>query len=464
MDNKEHNHTKNLLEMAEDIKNRHVSVLNVVKELFEKIETVDKKLNSFITVNTNALETAKKMDEELAAGTIRGPLHGVPIGLKDIIETKGIKTTMGSDIYKDYIPEKNSTVVKKLEEAGAIIIGKLNTHQFAYGPTGDRSYFGPARNPYNTDKMTGGSSSGSGAAVSAGLCYGALGTDTGGSVRIPSAFCGIVGMKPTYGTISKQGVYPLSWHLDHVGPMTRRIKDNAYLLNVLSGYDNQDLDAVPREQEDFSRFIGEDVNDFSIGVPKQFYFEGLDKEIEKVMDSTIDKYRELGVNVKSVELPDMETITKAHKVILRNDAFAVHEENLNNFPNAWDDELKERLYTALEDKGHDYARAIRVRKLSKVIFNQALENVDAILTPTMSIMPPKINGRYLNGEMNDNNHIRWTITKLTSPTDLNGFPSLTMPCGFSTDGMPIGAQLIGKEFNEAKIYQLGYALEQALNL
>lgn len=456
--------SRSISELAEDIKNQKVTVVEIVNGILQRIDAVDKHLNAFITINPKALELAEKADKEIAGGKYRGPLHGIPIGLKDIIDAKNIKTTMGSEIFKDNIPNEDATVVKQLNESGAIIIGKLNTHQIAYGPTGDRSYYGPVRNPYNLSKMTGGSSSGSGAAVAAFLSYGALGTDTSGSVRIPASFCGIVGMKPTYGTISKHGVNPLSWTLDHVGPMTRTIKDNAILMNVLQGDDKRDPDTITRKNEDYTRFIGKSIHEIKIGVPQQFYFDNANEEIKIAFNNTIAHLEELGAEINNVNLPNMEEFSDAQKTILRSEAYATHEKNIHDFPDLWDHEVKERLMTAIQDKGFEYASALRLRHLAKKAFNKASSNVDALITPAMSILPPNINERYLSDDKSDDNHIRWSIIKLTAPTNLNGFPSLTLPCSFSSDGMPIGIQLIGKELEEAKLYQIGYALEQKLSL
>lgn len=455
----------NLIEVANSIKNKEISPVELVVGLLDRIERVDPKLNSFITINRKeAINTAKEREEEISRGEYRGPLHGIPIGLKDIFDTKGLKTTVGSKIYENNIPNEDAPVVTQLKTAGAIIIGKLNTHQFAYGPTGDRSYYGPVANPHNIKKMTGGSSSGSAAAVSAYLCYGALGTDTGGSVRIPASFCGIVGMKPTYGSVSKRGIHPLSWVLDHVGPMTRTVTDNAVLLNAISAYDTEDPDAINRKPEDFTKLIGENISNITIGVPTNFFFENLDEEVDKLVQQSIKLFEKLGANIAPINFANIDRISQAHKVILCSDAYAIHEKNLIDFPDYWDEEVKERLLTALDIKGFEYANAIRMRQLAKKEFDQALEKVDTILTPTVTILPPEVNGRYIGNRKGEEQHIRWTITKLTSPTDLNGFPSLTLPCGYSSKDMPVGVQLIGKEYEEAKLYQIGYALEQALSL
>ncbi|WP_152658594.1 amidase [Oceanobacillus sp. CFH 90083] len=447
------------------IKEKKISPAEIALQLLERIDTVDSVINSFITVNReDVLEQAKQAEQEIEAGEYKGPLHGIPIGLKDLIYTKNLKTTMGSEIFKDYLPEYNATVVDKLKEAGAIIIGKLNTHQFAYGPTGDRSYFGPVRNPHDIKKMTGGSSSGSAAAVSACLCYGSLGTDTGGSVRIPASFCGVVGMKPTYGRISNHGVFPLSSTLDHVGPLTRTVKDNALLLNALVDYASMDLNLTQNGQEDFLRDIGKGIESMKIGVPASFYFEDMNADVREVMDETIEVLKHMGAIVSDIYLPNIKNFSEAYKVILSSEAYAVHEQNLSDFPDKWDDEVKERLLTALDTKGFEYVQALQTRQFAKEEFNQVLEEVDIILTPTLPILPPNINERHVDIEKYAGQHIRWSIIKLTSPTNLNGFPSISVPCGFSADGLPVGIQFIGKEYDEATLYRVGYALETELAL
>lgn len=455
----------NIHQVSKKIKNGEISPVELIKSLFTRIDEVDSTLNTYITINhEQVLREAKEIEKEIKQGNYKGPLHGIPIGVKDNIYTKGIKTTMGSEIYKDFIPEDDAFVIDILKRGGAIIIGKHNTHQFTYGPTGDRSHAGPVRNPYDIKKMSGGSSSGSAASVAAYLCYGALGTDTSGSVRIPASFCGIVGMKPTFGSISSSGVYPLSWTLDHVGPMTRSVTDNALLLNATVAHDTKDPKSIKRDHEDYTRLLGKKIQGKKIGIPTTFYYEGVQEEIISAIEKVINVFVKLGAQITHVNLPHIERILEAQRVILRTEAYATHEENLREYPDLWDKEVKERLLTALDTKGFEYAKALQNREFAKQEFNHILKECDILITPTMSIMPPEVGGRYATNSQSDEDHIRWTITKLTSPTNLNGFPSLTIPCDFSKQGLPIGVQLIGKEFDEASLYQFGYALEQELSL
>ncbi len=457
--------TYDIKTVADKIQKGEISPVDLVEHVLTRIQEVDPLLNSFITVDREgALQQAAERENEIQQGIYRGPLHGIPIGLKDNIDKSGLVTTAGSKIFANNKPKTNASLVNSLQEAGAIIIGKQNLHQFAYGPTGDRSSHGPVKNPYNLEKMTGGSSSGSAASVAACLCYGSIGTDTGGSIRIPASFCGIVGMKPTYGRVSKRGVYPLSWTLDHAGPMTRTVTDNALLLNVLVENDAEDPDAIFKDSEDFTRLMGHDVKGKKIGIPDHFYFDNLDEEVRQVIQETIQHFEQLGAEIIPVTLPNMGDVSEAHKIILRSDAYALHEKNLAEFPEDWDDEVKERLLTALDTSGADYAKAVQVKKKTEQQFAPIWEKVDVLLTPTMPILPPATNERYVGDQKKESQHIRWTITKLTAPTNLTGFPSLSVPCGYSTEGLPIGVQLIGPNFDEAILYQLGGALEQKLGL
>jgi aspartyl-tRNA(Asn)/glutamyl-tRNA(Gln) amidotransferase subunit A len=293
-----------------------------VEILLGRISTVDGELNAFITVlPERAIEEARRAESEIMAGEHRGPLHGVPVALKDVIYTDYARTTMGSAFFEDYVPGYSATVVSKLEEAGAIVIGKTNTHEFAYGATGDRSHFGPTTNPHDPSRVSGGSSSGSGAAVAASLCYGALGSDTAGSVRIPSALCGATGMKPTFGRVSKRGVFPLSLSLDHIGSIARTVEDNAILLRAIAGFDSRDPYSADRPTDDFTRDLRRDVRGGTIGVPANFYFEHVESEVEERVKEAIEIFRSLGARVREVELPCVEKTLKAQRLIFAAESY-----------------------------------------------------------------------------------------------------------------------------------------------
>jgi aspartyl-tRNA(Asn)/glutamyl-tRNA(Gln) amidotransferase subunit A len=452
-----------LTDLARAYSERRLSPVEVVGALLERIEGADGELNSFITVlPERALEEATRAEQEILGGDYRGPLHGVPVGLKDLIYTEGVRTTMGSAFFKDYVPDYSATVVPRLEEAGAIIIGKTNTHEFAYGPTGDRSYFGPTRNPHDPARIPGGSSAGSGAAVAANLLYGSLGSDTGGSIRIPAALCGVVGMKPTFGRVSKHGVFPLSWTLDHVGPLTRTVGDNALLLNALAGYDPNDPYSANSEPEDFARDLDRGVREAEIGIPGDFYFEHVEDEVEKRVREAIEVFRSLGVRVREVEIQHLWETLKAQRLTLAADAYAIHEERLKTDPEKFDEEVRERLLDGERLKAHRYASAQQRKLLAKDEFSRALDEVDVLLTPTLPIAATLIDQRDVDiGGYEE--AVRSAVTRLTGPTNHNGFPSLSIPCGVTASGLPVGMQLIGRPFDEATLYRFGHTYEEVVS-
>ena len=461
---KAENLPRSLVTLSAALRKRRLSPVELVATLLEHIESAEKRLNAFITVlPEKALEAAARVEKEIQSGQYRGSLHGVPIGLKDLIYTAGIRTTMGSAFFEDYVPDYSATCVSRLEEAGAIIIGKTNTHEFAYGPTGDRSYFGPTRNPYDPARIPGGSSGGSGAAVAAGLCYAALGSDTAASVRVPAALCGVVGMKPSFGRVSKSGVFPLAWTLDHVGPLTRTVEDNALLLNALAGYDARDPYAAKRSTEDFTRELQRPVRDGSVGVPGNHYFEHVEGEVEGRVREATEVFRSLGAEVREVELPHLPQALKAQRIVLAAEAYAVHEERLESEPGKFGEEVRERIRDGENLKAYRYARAQQVtRRRSLEEFGHALGEVDVLLTPTVPIAATEIGQREVetNGH---SEHVFSVLTRLTGPTNLNGLPSLSVPCGFTSSGLPIGLQLIGRPFDEATLYRYAHAYEAEVN-
>jgi aspartyl-tRNA(Asn)/glutamyl-tRNA(Gln) amidotransferase subunit A len=453
---------RSLTDLARAFRERRLSPVEVVGALLERIETADKNLNAFITVlPERALEAASRAEEEMVAGRYRGSLHGVPVGLKDLIYTEGVRTTMGSAFFEDYVPDYSATVAVSLGEAGAILIGKTNTHEFAYGPTGDRSYFGPTRNPHDLSRIPGGSSGGSGAAVAANLLYGSLGSDTGGSVRIPSVLCGVVGMKPTFGRVSKHGVLPLSWTLDHVGPLTRTVEDNALLLNTLAGYDPKDPYSTNRLPEDFTRDLRRGVRGGVVVVPQDFYFEHVEEEVGERVREAIEVFRSLGAAVWVVGIPHLWETLRAQRLTLAADAYAIHEERLKSAPERFDEEVRERLLDGERLKAYRYANAQQRKLRSRDEFSEALGQADVLLTPTVPITATLIDQREVNiGGYEES--VRSAVTRLTGPTNLNGFPSLSVPCGLTTSGLPVGMQLIGRPFDETTLYRFGHAYEAAV--
>lgn len=452
-----------LLSLAEDYEKKKVSPVEVVRQTLSEIEKSNPACNAYITVCAEeALAAAQKAEAEIMAGNKRGPLHGVPLAIKDMIFTKEVRTTMGSKVYQSFVPDSDATVVQKCKEAGAILIGKTNTHEFAYGPIGDRSYFGPSRNPHHLEKITGGSSGGSGAAVAANLAYAALGTDTGGSIRIPSAACGIVGMKPTFGLVSKYGVFDLAYTLDHVGPMTRSVRDNAALLTLLAGYDAKDPYSYAGTEEDYMRLLGEDIRGKVIGLPA-FFFQHIEEEVMRAVQQALEVYQSLGAKIREIEITGMDEIAEAQRITIQAEAYAVHEKTMLEHADDLDSEVRERLHSSKEVRGYQYVQVQRQRKRLTQQFNESFGEVDVLLTPTLPILPTNINQReVMIGDHQEG--VRQALLRLTSPTNFTGNPGLSIPCGFSKSGLPIGFQLIGGHGAEAHLYQMGYAYEQATSM
>ncbi len=447
-----------LAALARAYREDRLSPVEVVRVLLGRIEADE--TGAFITVTAErALEDAARAEEELRSGRDKGPLHGVPVGLKDLIYTKGILTTMGSAFFRDYAPDHSATVVQRLEEAGAVSIGKTNTHEFAYGPTGDRSFFGPTRNPHDAARITGGSSGGSGAAVAAGLVYGALGSDTGGSIRIPSALCGVVGMKPTFGRVSKHGVFPLAWSLDHVGPITRTVEDNALMLSVLAGHDPEDPYSANLAEEDFTRDLQREVRGRRIGLPDAFYFEHVEAEVEERVREAAEVFASLGAETREVDIPNLWETLHAQRLTLAVEAYAVHEERLKTEPERFDDQGLERLLRGEGLEAYRYANAQQRRLHSRREFGRILQEVDVLLTPTVPIWATEIGQREtVIGDYEE--AVYSALTRFTGPTNLNGLPSLSVPCGSTASGLPVGMQLIGRQFDEATLYNFGHAYEE----
>ncbi|MDQ0257158.1 aspartyl-tRNA(Asn)/glutamyl-tRNA(Gln) amidotransferase subunit A [Evansella vedderi] len=447
-----------LLTLSESFITKKISPRESVEQCLRNIND-NSIYNAFITIcEEEALEEACCAEEEISKGNIRGPLHGVPVAIKDVIFTDGIRTTMGSKIFEDFVPKFNATVVQKLKDAGAIIIGKTHTHEFAYGPTGDRSLIGPCRNPYNPNKITGGSSGGSAVAVSKDMAYVALGSDTGGSIRIPAAACGVVGMKPTFGLVSKYGVYSTAYTLDHIGPMTKKVKDNAAMLNILAGYDTNDPYSLHKTKEDYTRFIGRSISGKKIALPS-YYFQNIDLEVSKAIEKVIKVYQDLGAFIEEVEIQEIEDIAKYQVITIQAEAHAVHETNIQTRGSEYDEEVFERLQYSKNLPAYQYVIAQQKRMELTNKFNEIFNNVDILLTPTLPILPTDINQReVMIGTHSET--VRSAVLRLTAPTNYTGNPGLSIPCGLSKSGLPIGFQLIGKHGSEAILYQFGAAYQQ----
>ncbi|TDC96110.1 Asp-tRNA(Asn)/Glu-tRNA(Gln) amidotransferase subunit GatA [Nonomuraea deserti] len=430
----------------------------LTRTALDRIDRHDRALNAVVTaVPEQALDAARRIDRDIQAGRDRGVLQGIPVGLKDVIDVRDVTTAMGSAFYQNRVPRQDATLVRRLRRAGAVIVGKLHTQEFAYGATGSDAYTGPGRNPHAQDRVTGGSSSGPAAAVAAGFCLAAVGTDTGGSVRIPAALCGVVGLKPTAGRISRTGVFPLSWTLDQVGPITRSVADNAALLGVLCGFDPQDGGSVRRAAEDFGRHIPAGVEGLRIGLPRP-YFDHLDPDVRRCIEAALNSLQDLGAAVQLVDMPELERIVSIHRTVLSVEAHAVHRQRLDERPELFQEPVRQRLYAAAALPAWSYAEAYRRRRLARTAFDNALTGVDVLAAPTVPVPAPLI-GQVDVTTTGLAETVQSALTRLTGATNLSGHPSLSVPCGRTRTGLPVGMQLIGRFWDEAMLYRVGQAVE-----
>jgi aspartyl-tRNA(Asn)/glutamyl-tRNA(Gln) amidotransferase subunit A len=450
-----------IAEAGEQLRRRTLSPVELTQAYLARIQAEDAAARCYITVlHEQALAAAARAEQEIARGGCRGPLHGIPIALKDLIMTRGIRTTCGSRILKDWVPDADATVAKRLAEAGAILLGKLNMHEFAYGPTGVNPHYGTPANPWAPNRMPGGSSSGSGAAVAAGLCAAALGTDTGGSIRIPASLCGIVGLKQTYGRVSRAGVIPLAWSLDHIGPMTRTVTDAAILLQVLAGHDPADPSTAAVAVPDYRRGLGGEPRGLRVGVVREVFFERLDPEVRAAVEAAARVLESLGVHVEEVRLPQIHHAGPATFAIITAESMAYHEPYLKTRPAEYGADVRARLLTGQFVLATQYLKAQRARQVLRAEVDAVLKDVDVLLFPTTPIPAPRIDEREVtvDGVRDD---VRAWLTRCTRPINLTGHPALSVPCGLTTGGLPIGLQLVGRQFDEATLLRVGHAYEAA---
>jgi aspartyl-tRNA(Asn)/glutamyl-tRNA(Gln) amidotransferase subunit A len=448
-----------IAEAGEQLRRRALSPVELTRAYLERIQQQDGNLLAYITVlSAEALAAAAAAEEEIARGHYRGPLHGIPIALKDLVLTRGIRTTCGSRILRDWVPDADATVAARLAEAGAILLGKLNMHEFAYGPTGVNPHYGTPRNPWDPQRMPGGSSSGSAVAVAAGLCAGALGTDTGGSIRIPATFCGLVGLKPTYGRVSRAGVIPLAWSLDHVGPMTRTVTDAALLLQVLAGRDPADPSTADVPVPDYRRAMQEEVRGLRLGLPKDLFFERLDPEVRGAVHAAARSLEGLGASIQEVPLSRIQHAGPASFAIIAAEATAYHEPYLKTRAAEYGADVRARLMTGQFILAGHYLKAQRARQVIRADVDAALQQVDALLFPTTPIAAPPLDAREvtLDGHTED---VRGWLIRCTRPINVTGHPALSVPCGLTAGGLPIGLQLVGRHFDEATLLRVGHAFE-----
>ena len=449
-------------ELAPRIEAREVSPVEVTEAALARADRLQPKLNSFITLlHERALEKARELEAELADGKYRGPLHGIPIGIKDNIATAGIRSTVGSLVLADNVPDEDARVVTLCEEAGAIMLGKENLEEFAAGATSNNPHYGAVHNPWNLDHIPGGSSGGGGANVAAGVTFASLGTDLGGSVRLPGAFCGVVGLKQTFGRVSQRGLMVTSFNGDHIGPMTRSVADSALVLQALAGYDPLDPSTVPVPVPDYSEGLGSDLSGLTAGIPANYFFDEVDPEVETAVRNAIAALQELGVTVREVSLPSMEYVGALRAASL-SDGVVTHEPYLASDRDKYGPNVIYRTLAGQFVLGRDYSRAMKVQRLIKEEYARVLQEVDFLVTPTAPVPAPRIDAVEI--ELNGETHrVRGPasgfISRNTSPMNGNGLPAITVPCGFSGGGLPIGVQFIGRPFEEGLLFQVAAGYE-----
>ena len=429
-----------------------LSPVDLVGAYVERISRLDGRLNSFITLTEErAVASARALETELANGHWRGPLHGIPIALKDNIDTAGVRTTAASAVFADRIPDQDAEVVTRLTEAGAIILGKLNMHEFAYGATSAVTHFGPVRNPWDLDRIPGGSSGGSGAAVAARLCAGALGTDTGGSIRIPAAHCGIVGLKPTYGLASIRGIIPLSVSLDHVGPMCRTVADSALMLQALAGYDPRDIASVRATVPDYSSALQRRTSALRVGVPRTFFYEDVDPQILDAIERALRVLRELTLSMREVDLPARP---QARPVFV--EAYAYHADHLVEKRDLYAASTLERIMQGADVAATAYAEVLYQLTLGRKAIAAVFEEVDVLVTPTLAQLPVSI-----DAAQESPLEVTQTLIRNPAPFNFYAIPTISIPCGFSREGLPIGLQISGRALGEVEVLAVAHAYEQA---
>lgn len=449
-------------ELAPKIKDGSVSPVELTEIALARIASFDPTLNSFLDVwHDEALAAAADAEREIANGNYKGPMHGIPIGLKDLVDVEGKATTAGSKVLQSNVATSNATVTERLNRAGAITVGKTNLVEFALGSAGVNPYTGDARNPWGTDKITGGSSSGSGAAVAGGLVYGALGSDTGGSIRMPASLCGLAGLKPTYGRVPRTGVLDLSWSKDHVGPMTRRTADCAHMLNVIAGHDPRDIASSNRHVPDYAADLDKRIDGLRIGVPQHFFFdpEVVDAEVLSSVNGAIELLANNGAEIVPIPMPWVSQGRAINVIISVAEGLAVHEKLLPEHADDYTPAVRTRMLTALSVSAVDYIRAQRARQAFSVQMAEATKNVDVLATPSIPVLAHTIAECTVPpGEaLAEKGH---EIPLFTSIFDVTGEPSHSVLCGFDSTAMPIGLMISGHAFDESTVLRVGHAYEE----
>jgi aspartyl-tRNA(Asn)/glutamyl-tRNA(Gln) amidotransferase subunit A len=451
-----------MTELARLIATKAISPVEAVRVHLDRIAVLDGDLRAYITVCAEpALAAARQAEQALMTGEPLGPLHGVPYALKDLYDTAGIRTTGGSRIFADRVPATDATVTRRLAQAGAILLGKLNMVEFAYGPEGLNPHYGHARNPWDrgTHRLTGGSSSGSGAAVAAGLAPGALGSDTGGSIRIPASLCGITGLKPTYGRVSRHGVLPLAWSMDHVGPMTRTAADAALMLGAMAGYDPADPSTSVLPVPDYRGGLSGDITGLRVGLLGGVFAEGATAEVRGAVEAAARALAGAGAVVDEVTLAQVASAAPASLAIVGSEALAYHADHVRTRAAEYDPDVARRLRVAAFISGHHYVRAQQVRARLRAEVDAALTRRDVLLAPSTPLVAPAVDERQVTLGDGPSN-VRAALIRFTQPFNLSGHPACSVPCGFTAGGLPIGMQIVGRPFDEVTVLRTADAFQR----
>ncbi len=438
------------------LRRRKISPVELLDAVLERIERLNPELNAFITVAAErARADARRAEREIARGRHRGPLHGIPLPLKDNIETQGIRTTAGSKILADFVPTRDADVVSALRQAGAVIIGKTNLHEFAYGITNENPHYGPARNPWDRTRVSGGSSGGSAVALASGMGFGSVGTDTGGSIRIPSALCGIVGLKPTFGRVSTRGVIPLAVSLDHVGPLARSADDVALLLAAISAKEHAFRAPSAGVRGRKSRRLR-----VTLGWPRDFFFEKVDDEVARAIETAVKLLEKRGARVRQISLPHITDSADAGTQIALAEALHYHL-SAGFYPARAADygaDVRSRFELGGNVRAADYLRALDARAPIVAEFDAALADVDAIVAPSAPIAAPRI-GESVVKIRGEEETVRSALVRVSRPANFTRHPAISIPCGFTEEGLPIGMQLIGRHWDEARLIEIAQFYE-----
>ncbi len=434
-----------LVSVRDRLNRRESSSEELVRAQIDRAEKLDA-LNAFITLlPERAIEAARRSDRERARGELRGPIHGIPITVKDLVHSKGVRTTSGSKIFAELVPDEDAPCLASLLGAGAVLLGKTNMHELAYGVTNVNPHYGAARNPWDTERICGGSSGGSAVSLAAGVGFGSIGTDTGGSIRIPSSLCGTVGLKPTYGQVSREGVTPLSWSLDHVGPMARTVDDVALLYEVLTGRPLQELEDATS------------AGPLKLGIHERYFFDNLSPDVEASVRVAIAELERLGMKLVEVDIPEIELQTTCRNTIAFSEASSFHEDNVRARPEDYGADTLELLRLGLLISATDYLAATRARRRIVRAFRKAFQKIDMFVTPATVAAAPRIGDTTLdNGE-----ELRSGLLRLSSPFNTTGFPAVSLPCGFTEDGRPMGLQLAAAPNDEKRLLELARVYERS---